>query len=168
MIALNPTRVRSAFLISPLAAPGLLVLLSSVVGTVLVVIAGQPELVVASMLGSLYWLIFALPVSYGITALFGIPAFILLRGLHRAWSGYWVIGSAGLGFSIGAVLGMVMSRCCGGVSWLIWLAAFGAVSGASNGWLFWYVAVREIQHLVETDALRGLHTQDLPSDDPDR
>lgn len=168
MIALESTRVRRAFLVSPLAAPGLLVLLSAVVGTVLGVFAVQPEMVVASILGSWVWLIYALPVSYGITALFGIPAFILLRRLHRAWSGYWVIGSAGLGFSIGVVSGIVLTSCCGSFDWLIWLAVFGAVSGASNGWLFWHVAVREVQQRVEPDGLCELRLQDLPLTPTDR
>lgn len=152
MTALDPSGVRKGFLVAPLAAPALLVVVSIVVGVVVGVGSGEPRTVVASVFGSWPWLMFALPVSYGITYLFGIPIFVLLRNYHRACYPYWVSVSAGLGFIIGAGVGAVLADRYGSVEWIVWLAIFGTVSGASNGWLFWYVVARDAQPRAAADS----------------
>jgi hypothetical protein len=93
-----------------------------------------------ALFGQWVWLIFAIPISYGLTILPGIPLFYLLRRHHRSILSYWVGISSVLGFLIGALAAVSAGFVSPGQ--VSGLGAFAAVCAAINGAAFWHLALR--------------------------
>src|SRR5947209_10894172 len=123
-IALDRARVVKGFLTAPLAAPVLFVVCATVSSLVLGLGAGQWEVIPGSVMAAWFYFVLSLPISYGVTTLFGIPVFLLFRRLHRSSVLYWVTSAGVLGLTAGLVLAMVLKQV--EFPWLVGLAAFGA------------------------------------------
>lgn len=140
MMAFDRDRLVRGFMIAPLAAPLLFVFAATLVGLVDGIRRSDSEGIFWSLFGQWMWLIFALPISYGLTVLPGVPVFYLFRHLHRPYLWYWVVASSILGFVSGALAAVIVDLVS--PAQVLGFGVFCAVGAAVNGALFWRLVVR--------------------------
>lgn len=99
---------------------------------------GHVDLVLTIFL-SLYWLMFAIPISYLITFVFGIPAFFIYRKLNLTDLRSCLIG-AGL---VGILAAMIIIFYFWWFDyWGLFIGLFGMLSGMLTGSVFWRIVYK--------------------------
>lgn len=139
-IALSRDRVLKGFFTAPIAAPIVFTLLATIWTLLAGFTGAEWKAIPASLLGALVWFPLGVAVSYVVTAVLGVPAFILMRRFHRPTVIYWIVAAGLIGLAAGLLATLAVSGWSTGS--LVGLGAFGAVGGALTGWLFWQVAVK--------------------------
>lgn len=142
VIALDRDRLVRGFLVAPLAAPLLFVFTATLVGLIDSIRRTDSEGIFWGLFGQWVWLIFALPISYGLTVFPGVPVFYLLRHQHQPHLWYWVSASSVLGLVSGALAAVALHLVS--QDQVLRFGAFAAVCAAVNGWAFWRLAVRTL------------------------
>jgi hypothetical protein len=130
------------FLVAPLAAPFLFVLLALIAAAFQGFGSGDVRAVRGALLGSWVWLVAAVPVSYAVTLIAGLPAYLLLKTFQRATLTAWLAVAAAIGAVAGGLVGAVFIASDGSYATAAALVALGALFGVANGTLFWHLAVR--------------------------
>lgn len=145
MPELERRRVLIGFLVAPLAAPFLFVLLALIAGVIQGFGAGDARTIRGALLGSWVWLVAAIPVSYAVTLIAGLPAYLLLKTFQSATLTAWLAVAAAIGAVADGLVGAVFIASDGSYRTAAALIALGALFGAVNGRLFWHLAVRNAQ-----------------------
>lgn len=147
-------RVVIGFLVAPLAAPILFVLIFVVAGVSHGLGTGNARSVQGVLSGSWVWLVAAVPVSYAVTLIAGLPAYFLMRTFEGATWKSWLAVAAAIGAVAGSLVGAVFILSDRSYGTAAALVALGALFGGVNGWLFWYLAVRVTRACAPGDTPR--------------
>ncbi|MEW5823979.1 MAG: hypothetical protein AB1766_06485 [Pseudomonadota bacterium] len=125
-------RIVKAFLVVPLVPSVLFAAAASILGLV----SGGFSLLPAVAYSFPIWLMFALPVAYGASVIFGIPSFLIFRRLGWLSRSGLLVGASGIGFLMGCVIAYVFAagEPLGFVLTALTFTVFGAVSG----YVFWW------------------------------
>ena len=120
-----------AFAVAPLVPAGIFAAVAVTLG----VIQGGLGFASTALLASPIWLALALPVTYALAAMLGIPTYFLLRHFH-------CLSASALTFS-GALLGLIAGVVLGSTTWpssatdATIAALFFGFEGGACGYAFW-------------------------------
>lgn len=139
------------FLIAPIIISALFALIAA--GTGFIQNLGHGFEPYTYLNGGLVWFIFALPVAYIATIIFGIPGYFLFKkkGINSVKS--YILGGALLG-AISPVLLLLIGNLKSITNMGLELFFISSFFGALTSYLFWKLSIQSPNKAVELDAIK--------------
>ena len=133
------TKAVKGFLIAPFVPCIVFVFVAAGFGIISVLFTRKWSDLLAAplvLVGSFYWLFFALPVSYFFSLLFGIPMYLIFKKVNLVSLKAYLIGSSVAGTLSGLFPVLYFTSDS---SWALFWIIGGCIFGAIAGYSFWTI-----------------------------
>lgn len=146
------TKAIKGFLIAPLVPCFVFVILAAIAGSTLNLIyekwSGLISIPIIVM-GSFFWLMYALPVSYFLSLLFGVPMYLLFDKIGLFDLKSYIIGSLLSGIVSGSFEELYLFPS-NSFSWTsFWIIGAGGFFGAITGFSFWTIVYGKSNNIFD-------------------